>query len=101
VRGLNWIDSELFPPCAFIAGTVSCPVMDAAQGDSEFVAHLSTERARLHEAKMVRIGGLPSTDETRLLGDKSEMLLIAIATRLSDRKGAFVDTFDLELSGRS
>jgi hypothetical protein len=75
--------------------------MDAAQGDSEFVAHLSAERARLHEAKMVGFRGLSPAHQTRLLGEEAEMLLVAVATRLSNRKGAFVDTFDLELSGRS
>ena len=71
--------------------------MGPAQGDSEFVAHFSTERPRLHEAKMVGIAGLSSTYKTGLLGDKSEMLLIAVATRLGNRKGAFVDMLDLEL----
>jgi hypothetical protein len=50
---------------------------------------------------MVGIGGLSSTYEARLLGDEAEMLLIAVATRLSNRKAAFVDTFNLELTGRS
>jgi hypothetical protein len=49
--------------------------MGPAQGDSEFIADLSAERPRLHEAKMVGIGGLSSTYETGLLSDKSEMLL--------------------------
>ena len=75
--------------------------MDAAQRDREFVADLSAERARLHEAKMVRIGGLSPAYEARLLGDDSEMLLIAVATRFSNRKGTFVDTLYVELSGRA
>jgi hypothetical protein len=62
---------------------------------------LSAERARLHEAKMVGIGGLSPAHQTRLLGDETEVLLVAVATRLSNREGAFVDTFNLELSGRS
>jgi hypothetical protein len=91
----------LLPPCPFIAGTVSRPVMDPTQGDSEFVAHFSAERPRLHEAKMVRIGWLSSTHEACLLGDEAQMILIAVAPRLVDRKGTFVDTFYLELSGRA
>jgi hypothetical protein len=64
---------------------VGRPVMGPAQGDSEFVAHFSAERARLHEAKMVGIGGLSSTYETGVFGDEAEVLLIAVATRLSNR----------------
>ena len=75
--------------------------MGPAQGDSEFVAHFSAERPRLHEAKMVGIGGLSPTHETRMLGHETEMLLIAIASRFGNRKGAFVDVFGLELAIRS
>ena len=75
--------------------------MDSAQRDSEFVANFSAERPRLHEAKMVGIGGLSPTYETPLLGDEAEMLLVAVATRLGNRKGAFVDMFGLERGGRS
>ena len=56
--------------------------MDPAQGSNEFIADLSAERAWLHEAKMVGIGGLSPAHETRLLGDEAEMLFIAVATRL-------------------
>ena len=70
-------------------------MMDSAQRSNEFVAHFSAERSRLREAKMVGIGRLSPTHETRLLGDEAEMLLIAVATRLGNRQGAFVDTFTL------
>jgi hypothetical protein len=76
-------------------------MMDPTQGDNEFVADLSAERARLHEAKMVGIGGLSPAHEACLLGDDSEMLLIAVTRRLGNRKGAFVDTPCLELGRRS
>jgi hypothetical protein len=98
---VDWVDADLIPPRAFIAGTVSRPVMDSAQRDSEFVAHFSAERTRLHEAKMMGIGGLSPTYETRLLGDEAEMFFIAVAFRLGNRKGAFVDVFGLEFGRRS
>ena len=75
--------------------------MGSAQGDSEFVAHFSAERPRLHEAKMVGIGRLSPTYEAGALGNKSEMLLIAVASRLGNREGALVDMFGLELAIRS
>ena len=71
--------------------------MGPAQGHSEFVAHFSAERPRLHEAKMVGIGWLPSTYEARLLGHKPEMLLVSVASRLGNREGALVDRFGFEL----
>ena len=75
--------------------------MGAAQGNSEFVAHLAAECSRLSEAEVVSIARFSPAHETRLLGDEAEMLLIAVATRLSYRKGAFVDAFNLERYGRS
>ena len=75
-------------------------MMGPAQGDNEFIAHFSTERPRLHEAKMVGIGRLSSTYETRLLSDKSEMLLASVASRLAYREGALVDMVGLELDRR-
>ena len=80
---------------------VNRPVMGPAQGHSEFVAHFSAERPRLHEAKMMGIAGLSSTYETGLLGYKSEMLLVSVASRLANREGALVDMFCLELAVRS
>src|SRR5215510_16100589 len=69
---LDRIYADLLPPRPFIPGTVSLAMMGPAQGDNEFIAHFSTERPRLHEAKMVGIAGLSSAYETGLLGDKSE-----------------------------
>jgi hypothetical protein len=67
--------------------------MGSAQGDSEFVAHFSAERPRLHEAKMMGIGGLSPTYDAGVLGDKSEMLLVAVPSRLGNREGAIIDMF--------
>ncbi len=69
--------------------------MDPAQGCYEFVTYLPSKRPRLHEAKVVGIGGRSPTYETRLLGDEAEMLLIAVTRRLGNRKGAFIDMFRL------
>jgi hypothetical protein len=98
---LDRVEAGLLPPCALIASTVSRPVMDSAERGNEFIAHLSAEGPRLHEAKMVGIAGLSPTHETRLLGDEPEMFLVAVAMRLSNRKGAFVDMFGPEPGRRS
>ncbi len=75
--------------------------MGPAHGHSEFVAHFSAERPRLHEAKMVGIGWHSPTYEAGHLGDKSKMLFVAVASRLGNREGALVDMFGLELGKRS
>ncbi len=75
--------------------------MDSAQRDSEFIAHFPAERPQLHEAKMVRIGRLSSAYEAGLLSDKSEMLFVAVATRLGNREDTLVDMSGLELGRRS
>ena len=55
------------------------PVMAAAERHRELVAGLAAERARLHEAQMVGIRRLAAAQQARLLGDKSQVLLVAIA----------------------
>ena len=67
------------------------PVMDPAQRGNEFVAHFCTQCTPLHEAQVVGIGRFSPAHETRLLGDKPQMLFVAIATRLSDCEYALVD----------
>jgi hypothetical protein len=44
------IDPSLLPPCALITGAMNLAVVDAAERDHEFIAHLPAQRARLHEA---------------------------------------------------
>ena len=66
-------------------------VMDTAERNHEFVAHLAAERPRLHEAEMMRVGMLAPADQTRLFGHEPQMLLIAMAARFGDCKCALVD----------
>ena len=75
--------------------------MDSAKGSNEFVTDLSAQCPRLSEAQVVRIGRLSPTHEACLLSDEPEMLLVAVASRLGNREGALVDTFDHQISGRS
>jgi hypothetical protein len=83
----------MLPPSTFVAGTMNLAVVDPAQRSNEFVTHIKAERTPLHEPETVRIGRLSPTHEARLLGDEPEMLLVAIAMRLGDRKYALVDPF--------
>ena len=67
------------------------PVVDAAERDHEFIAHLPAQRPRLHETEVVGIGMLSPTHKTRLLSNKPQMLFVAMATRLRNRKNTRVD----------
>jgi len=88
---LDGVDAGRLPPRLLVAGAMNRTVMHAAERDGEFVAHLAAERPRLQVAKMMRIGLLAATDETRLLGNIAKVLPVAIAPRGSDCEDALVD----------
>src|SRR6516165_4417605 len=70
-------------------------MMPAAEWDRELVADLAAERARLGKSEVVGVRGLATAKETRLLGDKAQVLPVAIAPRGSDRENALVDALRL------
>jgi hypothetical protein len=55
MRDFAWINSDLVPPCPFVARTMHRAVVDATERHRELIARLSADRARLHVAQMVRI----------------------------------------------
>ena len=78
---LNGVDAGRLPQGLLIAGAMDCAVMRAAKRDSEFVARFAAERPRLQVTKMMRIGLFAAADETRLLGDITQVLRVTIAPR--------------------
>ena len=68
------------------------PMMPPAERDGEFVADLAPERAKLGKANVVRICGLPFTDQAALRRDEFQVVLVAKAARLRKRQDAFIDT---------
>src|SRR5262245_9807527 len=78
---LNGVDAGRLPPRLLVADAMDGAVMRAAERDSEFVARFAAERPRLQVTKMMRIGLFASADETRLLGNITQVLLVAIAPR--------------------
>jgi hypothetical protein len=77
----NRINAGVVPPRSFVTAAMHLAVMSPAQRNRKLVADLSAKRRRLHKAQMVSIGGPTTTDQTRLLGDGSNVLPIANATR--------------------
>jgi hypothetical protein len=47
MRDFAWINSDLVPPCPFVARTMHRAVVDATERHRELIARLSADRARL------------------------------------------------------
>ena len=74
-------------------------VVGPAERHGELVAHLAAERARLHEAEVVGVGGLAGADQAGLLRDEPQVLLVAVAARCGDGQHALVDAGRLIVFG--
>ena len=61
-------------------------MMPATEWDSELIADLAAERAKLRESEVVWVRGLAAAHETRVLGDIAQVLPVAIPTRSGDRQ---------------
>jgi hypothetical protein len=59
-------------------------MVQPANGHGEPVADLASHRPLLRELDVVRIRWGPPTDQTRLGGNKSQMVAVALAHRLAD-----------------
>jgi hypothetical protein len=95
---LQDINPLAFPPRALIAGLVQLPMMAAAQRHGEFIAHLEANGSGLGKPQVMRIGGLPAADETRLCGDESQVRLVAQPFGFGNCELALVDPGRREFS---
>ena len=93
------VDAGVLPPRRLVADAVQKPVMDAAEWNSELIAHLAPEGARLHVFEVMRVARPAATDEAGLLGDVTQMLTVAMAAWDRNRQHAFVDGDWLRLIG--
>ena len=55
LRGVQRIDIEVLPPCAFVAALVKLAVMKPAEWDGKFVAHFAPECPLLSKPKVMGI----------------------------------------------
>ena len=76
------VDAGLAPPCGFIAAAMDLAVVSPAQRHGELVADLAAERPMLRKPKVVGVRRLAAADQTRLLGDEPDMVLVTNAARL-------------------
>ena len=66
-------------------------VVAAAQWNREFIADLAPEGWGLGEPEMVGIARLAAANQTRLLGDVSNVVSVANSPRFGEGQGAFID----------
>src|SRR5262249_49132941 len=92
---LDRVNAGLPPPCALVAGAVHRSMMPAAEWDRELIADLAAERTWLGKSEVVGIRWLAAAQETRLLGDITKVLPVAIAPRRSDCEDALIDALRL------
>jgi hypothetical protein len=60
------VNLEILPPGDLIAGLMQLSMMPAAERHGELVTYLKTDGPRLRKPQMMRIGGLPTADQTWL-----------------------------------
>jgi hypothetical protein len=70
---------------------VNLTVMRATERHRELVADFAAQGPRLHEAQVMRLGGLPLAPKARLRRHELQMGAIAVTARLAQRQSAFVD----------
>jgi hypothetical protein len=67
------------PPSALVTLPVKLAMVDAAQRHCELIRYPAAERARLREAKMVSLAGLPPTHGARLNDNEAKMIFVTTA----------------------
>jgi len=96
----EWLNADLCPPCCFVAISMNFAVMPAAQRDRELITHPASEGSALRKSEVVRIGRLPTANQTGMSCDEFHMLSIADSTWLRMGRTAFFDLLDSGSSGR-
>jgi hypothetical protein len=76
------VNASLLPPCRFVATAMDFAMMAAAERHGEFVADLSPERPMLGKAQMMGIGWRAAANQTRLVGDKPDVVSVTNPTWL-------------------
>ena len=86
------IDTSPIPPRGFIDAAMHLTVMSAAQRNRKLVADLTAKCRYLRKPEVVGISGTPAADQTRLLGNRFNVLPVAKATWRRQCQYTFVDS---------
>ena len=79
---LGRIDTDLLPPCPFIAAAMNFAMMPTTERHRELVAYLAAQCAALSKTQVMRVRRNSTTDQAGLLGNKSDVLAISNSARL-------------------
>ena len=94
------LNAGLCSPCCFVATSMNFAVMSTAQWDCELITHLASKCSALCKSEVVRIGRMPTTNQTGMSCDRFHMLSIAHSSRLRMGRTALFDPLDIGSSGR-
>ena len=70
LRRVQRTDIELLPPCEFVTALVKLAMMEPAEWDGEFVAHLAPQCALFSKPKVMRIRRTATAGQTGLGADE-------------------------------
>ena len=84
------VDFDLLPPSGFVALSVKLPMVNPAQGNGKFIAHLAAKGARLGKPKMVWIARRAAAHDAGLRCDELPMLLVSQPDAFLDDRSAIV-----------
>jgi hypothetical protein len=85
------VDAGRRPPCRLVTLSVNLAMVGAAERHRILVADFAAQGSRLHEAQVMGLGGLPLAAKAGLRRHELQMGAIAVAARLAQGQGAFVD----------
>src|ERR1700722_17534568 len=81
------------PTCPFIAVTVYFAVVPSTKWYNILVARLAPQSPALGKAQVVRIRGLTTANQTRLLGHMSDVIAIPHPARFRQSQPTLIDNF--------
>jgi len=85
------LNADLCPPRCFVATSMNFAVVSTAQRHRELITRLASKCSALCKSEVVRIGGTPTANQTRMFCDEFHMLSIAESSRLRVGKTALFD----------
>src|SRR4029079_13935268 len=80
----HWLDTLLLPPCALVSAPMEFAMMQPANGNGEFIAHLASHGPLLCEFNVVSIGWCAAAAQTGLRSHEFQMLAVTLAHWLAD-----------------
>jgi hypothetical protein len=68
------IDTDIFPPCCFIAAAMDLTMVAAAKGNGELIADPAAKCLALHKSELMGICRPSAANQAGMLGDRSDVI---------------------------